>query len=66
MTRFEYAAIFYGIVVALAVEIVLLRLHRLLAARHRVRWHWMALATAVNGFPRLDPALALATDAPMP
>lgn len=48
MTRFEYAAIFYGIVVALAVEIVLLRLHRLLAARHRVRWHWMALATAVN------------------
>jgi hypothetical protein len=48
MTRFEYAAIFYGIIVALSVESVLLSVHRLLSARSRVRWHWMALATGVN------------------
>jgi hypothetical protein len=48
MTRFDYAAIFYGIVVALAIETVLVNLHRLLAAGKRVRWHWMAPATAVN------------------
>jgi hypothetical protein len=48
MTRFEYVAIFYGIVVALALETVLVNAHRLLAARKAVRWHWMAPATAVN------------------
>lgn len=48
MTRFEYVAIFYGIVVAMAVETVLANAHTLLAARKRVRWHWMAPATAVN------------------
>jgi hypothetical protein len=48
MTRFEYVAIFYGIVVALAVETVVVCLHRLLAAGKRVRWHWMAPATAIN------------------
>lgn len=48
MTRFEYVAIFYGIVVAMAIETVLANLHRLLAAGKRVRWHWMAPATAVN------------------
>ena len=48
MTEFEYAAIFYGILVALAIEAVAANLHRLLAARRRVRWHWMAPATAVN------------------
>lgn len=48
MTRFEYVAIFYGIVVALAIETVLVSVHRLLSARRKVRWHWMAPATAVN------------------
>jgi len=48
MTRFEYAAIFYGILVAMAIEIVAARVHRLLAAGKRVRWHWMAPATAIN------------------
>ncbi|WP_372786815.1 hypothetical protein [Phenylobacterium sp.] len=48
MTRFEYVAIFYGIVVAMAIETVLASLHRLIAAGKRVRWHWMAPATAVN------------------
>jgi hypothetical protein len=48
MTTFEYVAIFYGIVVAMAIETVLASFHRLLAARRRVRWHWMAPATSVN------------------
>ena len=48
MARFEYVAIFFGIVVALAIETVLVNLHRLIAAKSRVRWHWMAPATAVN------------------
>ena len=48
MTEFEYAAIFYGILVALAIEAVAANFHRLLAARGRVKWHWMAPATAVN------------------
>jgi hypothetical protein len=48
MTEFEYAAIFYGILVALAIEAVAANLHRLLAAGRRVKWHWMAPATAVN------------------
>ena len=48
MSRFEYAAIFYGIVVALAIEGVAANLHRLLAAGQKVRWDWMAPATAVN------------------
>jgi hypothetical protein len=48
MTIFEYVAIFYGIVVAMAIETVLANLHRLLAARGRVHWHWMAPATAAN------------------
>jgi hypothetical protein len=48
MTRFEYVAIFYGIVVAMAIETVLANLHRLMGAGKRVRWHWMAPATAAN------------------
>ena len=48
MTTFEYNAIFYGIVVAMAIETVLVSFHRLLAAGKCVRWHWMAPATAVN------------------
>lgn len=48
MTEFEYAAIVYGILVALAIEAVAANLHRLFAARGRVKWHWMAPATAVN------------------
>ncbi len=48
MTEFEYAAIFYGILVALAIEAVAANFHRLLAAGKRVTWHWMAPATAIN------------------
>jgi hypothetical protein len=48
MTAFEYGAIFYGIVVAMAIETVVASMHRLFAAGKRVRWHWMAPATAVN------------------
>ncbi len=48
MSKFEYAAIFFGFLVALAVEGVAANLHRLFAAGRKVRWHWMAPATAAN------------------
>ncbi len=48
MSSFDYAAIFYGIVVALAVETVAMSLHKLLAAGKRVTWHWMSPAIAFN------------------
>lgn len=48
MTRFEYLAIFYGIVVGLALENVASSFHRLLAAGKRVRWHWMAPTNAIG------------------
>jgi hypothetical protein len=48
MNRFDYAAIFYGIFVAMALETVVSSLHKLLTAGARVRWHWMAPAIAVN------------------
>src|SRR5690348_436136 len=48
MSKFEYAAIFYGFMVALAIEGVAANLHRLLAARKKVRWHWMAPLIAFN------------------
>jgi len=47
MTRFEYAAIFYGFVVGLALQNILSSVHKLLEAGRRVRWHWMAPATAL-------------------
>jgi len=48
MTRFEYAAIFNGIFVALALENIASSFHKLLAAGGRVRWHWMAPTNAVG------------------
>lgn len=47
MSRFEYAAIFYGFVVGLALQNILSSVHKLLEAGRRVRWHWMAPATAL-------------------
>ncbi len=47
MTRFEYAAIFYGFVVGLALQNILTSVHKLVEAGPRVRWHWMAPATAL-------------------
>lgn len=47
MTRFEYAAIFYGFVVGLALQNILSSVHKLVEAGSRVRWHWMAPATAL-------------------
>jgi hypothetical protein len=48
MSKFEYAAIFYGFMIALAIEGVAANLHRLFAAGKKVRWHWMAPVTAFN------------------
>jgi len=48
MTRFEYAAIFNGILVALALENIAASFHKLLDAGGRVRWHWMAPTNAIG------------------
>jgi hypothetical protein len=47
MTYFEYAAIYIGIIVGLALSNILMSIHKLVEASARVRWHWMAPATAV-------------------
>ncbi len=46
MSAFEYAAIFIGIVVGLALQNTLSSIHKLVEAGSRVRWHWMAPAAA--------------------
>ena len=46
MTYFEYEAIYLGIIVGLALANILASLHKLIEAGTRVRWSWMALATA--------------------
>src|ERR1700761_2473934 len=48
MSSFEYAAIFYGIIVGLALQNILESIHKLVEAGKRVRWHWMAPATALG------------------
>ena len=48
MTRFEYAAIFNGIFVALALENIAASFHKLIDAGRRVRWHWMAPTNAIG------------------
>jgi cytochrome bd-type quinol oxidase subunit 2 len=47
VTPFEYVLAFVSIVVGLAVADLATSLHRLLRARDRVRWDWLALTTAV-------------------
>ncbi len=46
MTPFEYVLAFVSIVVGLAVADLATSLHRLLRARDRVRWDWLALTAA--------------------
>jgi len=46
MTFFEYEAIYLGIIVGLALANILASLHKLIEAGSRVRWGWMALASA--------------------
>ena len=48
MTRFEYVAIFFGIVVALSLENIAASFHKLVEAGGRVRWHWMAPTNAIG------------------
>ena len=47
MTYFEYLAIYIGIIVGLALSNIFMSLHKLIEAASRVRWHWMAPATAI-------------------
>ena len=46
MTYFEYAAIYFGIIVGLALANILFSVHKLIEAGSRVRWGWMAPASA--------------------
>ena len=46
MTYFEYAAIYFGIIVGLALANILTSIHKLIEAGPRVRWGWMAPASA--------------------
>lgn len=46
MTYFEYAAIYFGIIVGLALANILTSLHKLIEAGPRVRWGWMAPVSA--------------------
>lgn len=47
MTPFEYLLPLVSVLAGLAVADVTTSLHRLLRARHRVRWDWMPLAAAL-------------------
>jgi hypothetical protein len=46
VTYFEYAAIYFGIIVGLAIANILSSVHKLVEAGLRVRWGWMAPASA--------------------
>jgi hypothetical protein len=46
VTYFEYAAIYFGIIVGLALANILFSVHKLIEAGARVRWGWMAPASA--------------------
>jgi len=48
MVRFEYLAIFYGIIIGLALGNIASSVHKLLEAGNRVRWHWMAPTNAAG------------------
>ena len=47
MTAGEYVAAFASIILALAVADLATSMHRLLRARRRVQWDWLALAAAL-------------------
>jgi hypothetical protein len=46
VTYFEYEAIYLGIIVGLALANILASLHKLIEAGKRVRWSWLAPASA--------------------
>jgi hypothetical protein len=50
MTRFEYLLGFVSILIGLSVADLLSSFHRLVRARRRVRWSWLALAWAALTF----------------
>jgi hypothetical protein len=48
VSAFDYFMIFVTIIIALAIEAVAKDVDTLIAAKRRVKWHWMAPATALN------------------
>jgi len=46
VTYFEYSAIYFGIIIGLALANILFSVHKLIEAGARVRWGWMAPASA--------------------
>jgi hypothetical protein len=48
VTPFDYFMVFVTIIIALAIESVAKDVDTLIAAKRRVKWHWMAPVTAVN------------------
>jgi hypothetical protein len=46
VTYFEYSAIYFGIIIGLALANILFSVHKLIEAGSRVRWGWMAPASA--------------------
>jgi hypothetical protein len=46
VTYFEYAAIYFGIIVGLALANILTSVHKLVEAGSRVRWSWLAPVSA--------------------
>jgi hypothetical protein len=47
VTYFEYGAIYYGIIVGLALANILMSFHKLIEAGTRVRWGWFAPVSAL-------------------
>lgn len=47
MTYFEYEAIYFGIIVGLALANILMSFHKLIEAGARVRWGWLAPISAL-------------------
>jgi hypothetical protein len=59
MSAFDYFMIFVTIIIALAIEAVAKNIDTLIAAKRRVKWHWMAPATGAEQHP-LNPLAILA------
>jgi|WetSurMetagenome_2_1015567.scaffolds.fasta_scaffold231107_2 hypothetical protein len=53
MSAFEYLLLFAAIILGLAVSDLAISLHKLMAARGRVRWDWLAPMAAIVAFLKI-------------